>query len=40
MGDGNDIKDFIYIDDFIDGLLISFLNFSNGEQIIMLQEEQ
>ena len=32
-GDGNDIKDFIYIDDFIDGMIASFVYFGGGEEI-------
>lgn len=32
-GDGNDIKDFIYIDDFIDGMLTSFTHFGGGEEV-------
>lgn len=32
-GDGNDIKDFIYIDDFVDGLLKSFCHFGYGAEV-------
>lgn len=32
-GNGNDIKDFIYIDDFIDGMLESFDHFGGGEEV-------
>lgn len=32
-GDGNDIKDFLYIDDFIEGLLIAFEKIDNFEAI-------
>ena len=32
-GDGNDIKDFIYIDDFINGMIASFVHFGGGEEI-------
>ena len=44
-GDGYDIKDFLYIDDFIDGLLVAFekindglpVNIASGEQITIRQ---
>lgn len=32
-GDGKDIKDFLYIDDFISGLLMTFAAESNGEPV-------
>lgn len=32
-GDGNDIKDFIYIDDFINGVVESFTHFGGGEEV-------
>ena len=32
-GDGNDIKDFLYIDDFIEGMLIAFCSI-NGHEVV------
>ncbi len=32
-GDGNDLKDFLYIDDFVEGLLKAFETFDNYEEI-------
>ena len=32
-GDGNDIKDFLYIDDFIEAMLLAFSSFHNHDII-------